>query len=594
MFQILVETNKGTRVAEVFCSADSCSIGKDPDNLITLHGWKVGKVHAKLLKTHNGLFVVDQGSRMGTRVNGSIVNEFGPLSEADIIEIHDYRIRIKSNHPTAKLAANDMARPLMGAAANDQLRVNRPDQRIAPSIVAAPQPPKPVETVRQQADKLPSIPEGAELTPQQIEQDRRMREYRMLVRERLLQQMDLRRININDMSDLELREVTGRFIREIIAGIRDIHPSINPEELAEQVLAESVGLGPLEVLVARDDISEIMVNSAQEIFYEQRGRIYKSTVTFTDDKAVQAAIERIVVPLGRRIDESSPMVDARLKDGSRVNAVIPPLALKGPCLTIRKFSKEKLTSKHLIGFGSMDERMVHFLEMAVEHKRNIVISGGTGSGKTTLLNVLSGFIPPDERIITVEDAAELRLYQPNLVSLEARPPNQEGKGAVHIRDLVRNCLRMRPDRIVIGECRGGEALDMLQAMNTGHDGSLTTAHANNPRDCISRIEVMVMMAGMDLPAQAIREQIASAIHLIVQQTRFSCGSRKVTSISEIAGLESGRIQLSEIFRFNQQGYDKDGRVKGTFDATGLVPEFYSDLVRRGIDVDVKLFNKPNH
>jgi pilus assembly protein CpaF len=403
--------------------------------------------------------------------------------------------------------------------------------------------------------------------------------------------MDLRRVNVTGMSDSELRRVTGAVVREIIGNLQ-LSDAVDAEELEAQVIAESVGLGPLEVLVNRDDISEIMVNSAQEIFYEQNGRIYKSSVTFTDDKAVLAAIERIVVPLGRRIDEASPMVDARLKDGSRVNAVIPPLALKGPCLTIRKFMKEKLTAQHLVQFDSISETMVRFLEMAVEHKRNIVISGGTGSGKTTLLNVLSGFIPSDERIITVEDAAELQLHQPNLVSLEARPANQEGKGAVIIRDLVRNCLRMRPDRIVVGECRGAEALDMLQAMNTGHDGSLTTLHSNSPRDCLGRLEVMVMMTGMDLTITAIREQIASAINIVVQQTRFSCGSRKITSICEVTGLENGRIQLSEIFRFRQKGFDEQGRVKGDFEATGLVPQFYEDLHRRGIEIDPRIFARP--
>ena len=283
------------------------------------------------------------------------------------------------------------------------------------------------------------------------------------------------------------------------------------------------------------------------------------------------------------------MVDARLRDGSRVNAIIPPLALRGPCLTIRKFSKKKLTADDLIGFGAISEPMVKFLKVAVEQRRNIVISGGTGSGKTTLLNVLSNFIPPDERIVTVEDAAELKLVQPHLVSLEARPPNLEGKGQVTIRDLVKNCLRMRPDRIVVGECRGGEALDMLQAMNTGHDGSLTTAHANTPRDLISRLEVMVMMSGMDLPVQAIREQVASAVDMVVQQTRFSDGSRRVINITEITGVEGGTIQMQDIFVFEQTGFNEQGRVVGQFTATGRVPEFYEDLRKRGITVDMSIF-----
>ena len=283
------------------------------------------------------------------------------------------------------------------------------------------------------------------------------------------------------------------------------------------------------------------------------------------------------------------MVDARLKDGSRVNAIIPPLALRGPCLTIRKFSEKKLTTDDLLTYGSINEPMVEFLRTAVEQRMNIVVSGGTGSGKTTLLNILSNFIPIEERVVTIEDAAELKLVQPHVVSLEARPSNMEGKGQVTIRDLVRNCLRMRPDRIVVGECRGGEALDMLQAMNTGHDGSLTTGHANTPRDMMRRLEVMVLMAGMDLPVQAIREQIASAVQIVVQQTRFGDGSRRITSITEITGMEQSTILLNEIFNYQQQGFDENGRVKGFYQATGQVPEFYEALSSRGINVNMDIF-----
>jgi len=334
-----------------------------------------------------------------------------------------------------------------------------------------------------------------------------------------------------------------------------------------------------------------MVNRHNDIFIERDGQLQRSSVSFSNDASVLAAIERIVSPLGRRIDESSPMVDARLKDGSRVNAIIPPLAIKGPSVTIRKFAKRKLTVEDLIGFGAISREMTDFLQVAVERRANIVISGGTGSGKTTLLNVLSSFIPDDERIVTVEDAAELQLSQPNLVSLEARPANIEGRGAVTIRDLVKNCLRMRPDRIVVGECRGGEALDMLQAMNTGHDGSLTTAHANNPRDCLSRLEVMTLMSGLDIPMQAIREQICSAVNLIVQQTRFSCGTRRVTHITEVTGIENSVVSMQDIFRFEQEGFTPEGKVRGRCVPTGHVPEFYQDLVRRGIEVDMSIFAK---
>jgi Flp pilus assembly protein, ATPase CpaF len=304
---------------------------------------------------------------------------------------------------------------------------------------------------------------------------------------------------------------------------------------------------------------------------------------------VRSVIDRIVAPLGRRIDESSPMVDGRLKDGSRVNAVIAPVTLKGPSITIRKFSKKRLEDGDLIRYGSANTQMLAFLKMAVEQRKNILISGGTGSGKTTLLNILSNHIPDRERIVTIEDAAELRLYQSNLVSMEARPSNAEGKGQIAIRDLVRNSLRMRPDRIVVGECRGGEALDMLQAMNTGHDGSLTTVHANSPRDALSRLEVMVLMAGMDLPIQAIRQQVASAVDVIVQQSRFADGSRKITHIVEVTGMENQTIQLQEIFLYQQEGFTTEGDIRGRFRATGNLPEFYEEMVARGIPVDRGLF-----
>jgi pilus assembly protein CpaF len=353
---------------------------------------------------------------------------------------------------------------------------------------------------------------------------------------------------------------------------------------------EAIGLGLLEPMLHDPSITEIMVNGADDVFVERQGRLQRWPVSFTSDRAVLGIIERIVAPIGRRIDESSPMVDARLKDGSRVNAVIPPLALKGPSITIRKFSKRKLEAGDLQTFGSASAAMVEFLRICVEQRKNVLISGGTGSGKTTLLNILSNFIPKDERIVTIEDAAELQLHHENIVSMEARPANIEGKGLVAIRDLVRNSLRMRPDRIVVGECRGGEALDMLQVMNTGHDGSLTTAHANSPRDMLARLEVMVLMAGMDLPVSAIREQVASAVDIIVQQTRFACGARKITSIVEVTGVESGTIQLQEVFAFVQTGLGADGKTSGHFAGRGFVPEFYEGLARIGVPLDLSIFN----
>jgi pilus assembly protein CpaF len=334
-----------------------------------------------------------------------------------------------------------------------------------------------------------------------------------------------------------------------------------------------------------------MVNRADEVFIERGGVLERFPLAFTSDRAVLGIIERIVAPIGRRIDESSPMVDARLKDGSRVNAVIPPLSLKGPSITIRKFAKRKLGAEDLLRFGSASREMIEFMKIAVEYRKNTVISGGTGSGKTTLLNILSNFIPDSERIVTIEDAAELQLHHPNLVSMESRPANIEGKGQIAIRDLVRNSLRMRPDRIVVGECRGGEALDMLQAMNTGHDGSLTTAHANSPRDMLARLEVMVLMAGLDLPVAAIREQVSSAIDIVVQQTRFACGTRKITHICEVTGVESGRIQLQDIFEYRQTGVDAKGKTQGHFTGCGFVPEFYESLRRIGVPLDLSIFQR---
>ena len=368
-------------------------------------------------------------------------------------------------------------------------------------------------------------------------------------------------------------------------------------QVVQEVLNEMKGLGPLEPLLSDPNVSEVMVNAFNMVFVEKKGKLELSEVKFRDDQHVLQTIEKIVAPLGRRIDEASPMVDARLKDGpaagSRVNAIIPPLALKGPCLTIRKFSADPFSINDLINFGTITPEGAQFLDACVKARLNIVVSGGTGSGKTTLLNVLSGFIPPDERIVTVEDAAELQLRQPHVVTLETRPANVEGKGQVTIRDLVKNTLRMRPDRIVVGECRGGEALDMLQAMNTGHEGSLTTLHANTPRDGLARLETMVLMAGMELPLAAIREQIASAVDIIVQQTRFACGTRLVTHICEVSGMESGKIQLQELFRFANKGYAAQAnglaKVQGLFTGCDVVPHFYDELRASGHALDLDIF-----
>jgi pilus assembly protein CpaF len=415
-----------------------------------------------------------------------------------------------------------------------------------------------------------------------------------LCHDRLIEAMDLRRLDMDRLGDEELWRRTEQTIRGIIQkmdALREIPPHIDRELLLTDVLNEALGLGPLEAFLGDDEINEIMVNNASQIYIERKGRLNLASKTFSSNEAVRHVIERIVAPLGRRIDESSPLVDARLKDGSRVNAIIPPLALKGPALTIRKFKRERLRVKDLLAFGTITTQMIEFLEVCVKVRKNIVISGGTGSGKTTFLNVLSAFIPEDERIITVEDAAELQLPQEHWIQLETRPANIEGKGQITIRDLVRNCLRMRPDRIVVGECRGGEALDMLQAMNTGHDGSLTTLHANSPRDALARLETMVLMSGMELPIKAIREQVSSAVNIIVQQNRFADGSRKVTAITEVSGMEGDTITLQDIFMFRQEGFDDSGHVRGRYVSTGFVPRFYDDLQRRGIPVNMDIFRE---
>ena len=360
--------------------------------------------------------------------------------------------------------------------------------------------------------------------------------------------------------------------------------------ICNELMDEICGLGPLEVLIHDDSVSEIMVNSPKQVYVERHGKLVLTDVKFQDNAHVMSVIEKIVSPLGRHCDDASPMVDARLADGSRVNAIIPPLALKGPCITIRKFAKDPLKISDMVGFGSVSPTMAQFLEACVKGRLNIIISGGTGSGKTTLLNVMSSFIPADERIVTIEDAAELQLHQDHVVTLESRPANTEGVGAITIRDLVRNALRMRPDRIIVGECRGGEALDMLQAMNTGHEGSMTTGHANTTRDLMSRLETMVMMAGMDLPEKAIREQIASGVNLIVQQTRFRDGTRKVTNITEITGMEGGTIVTQDIFRYENSGrLDDNGKVIGKFVATGFKPQCIEKMRQNGVFVHDEWF-----
>lgn len=569
MFEIIIKDDKGKELNSLQCTTHKCTIGRSGKNFVQLKGWRIAGVHAELNEKEQGVYISDLSSGIGIAVNGDNVSTFGPLLPSDEISISSYRISVV---PEKKAIS---ASPPVMESENVREGAEQPSPEDSSPLVRS------SIGVRQKFDEETLEPEH--------HQNRFL--WHKRIHEKLMNAMDLRRTDVESMNDEELTTTVKSLISEIIKEMeQDLPREIDRVKLAKDVLNEAIGLGPLEDFLADDAITEIMVNRYNDIYYEKRGKLYKSKVTFSSNSAVFSVIERIVSPLGRRIDESSPMVDGRLKDGSRINAIIPPLAIKGPCLTIRKFAKKKFTTDDLISFGAISQNIVKFLQAAVLNRKNIIISGGTGSGKTTFLNVLSGFIPHTERIVTVEDSAELQLSQPHVVSLEARPPNMEGKGAVTIRDLVKNCLRMRPDRIVVGECRGGETLDMLQAMNTGHDGSLTTVHANSPRDLVSRLEVMVMMAGMELPEKAIREQIASAINIIVQQARFSDGTRKITHIAEITGIESGVVQMQNIFVFKQRSLDEDGRVQGEFKATGRIPEFYEELKQRGLSVEMNIFD----
>ena len=532
------------------------TLGRLDSNDLVLSKGNVSKYHARIVSKEGKFIIVDLKSTNGTLVNGKKLTAPQVLRPGDKVVIGEYVI---------------------------QLEIVSPDQE--PSVV-------PVRSASSAmpASMVPPVRRKRRNNPIAEEYSRLQKD----VHDRLIEYLDLKRLDMDRLGDEELWRRTDQAIRDILSQMeadRELPDNVNQDELLKDVLDEALGLGPLEAFLANEEITEIMVNHSQQIYLEKKGKLTLSDKTFSSNQAVMGVIERIVAPIGRRVDESSPLVDARLKDGSRVNAIIPPLALKGPCLTIRKFKRDALRIEDLIRYDTITPQMAEFLEMCVKARKNIVISGGTGSGKTTTLNIISSFIPDDERIVTVEDAAELQLPQDHWVQLESRPANLEGKGAISIRDLVRNCLRMRPDRIVVGECRSGETIDMLQAMNTGHDGSLTTLHANTPRDAISRLETMALMAGMDLPVKAIREQIASAVHIIVQQTRFADGTRKVCYITELSGMEVDIVTLQDIFYFKQEGFTEDGKVRGKFVASGFVPKFYDDLQRKGIPVNMGIFRE---
>ncbi len=547
------------------------TIGRGEACKIRLRHPEVSERHALLTLRETGTTIEDLHSSNGTVVDGRPIQEPTRLHADDVVGLGPCLLRVSSVEPVpAGLppAPVPVPPPLPEPprARRPEPAAERPSPHPSPSL-----PPLP------SADPMATI----------------LRDIKNQIHGELIQRLDLKRMTVSRIGTDELQQKARETIRTIIAEVRrnqKLPAGIDPARLEKEIYDEAMRLGPLEDFLADEAITEIMVNGPGQVFVERNGRIELTGQTFMDDESVLGVIERIVAPIGRRIDESQPYVDARLPDGSRVNAIIAPLSLIGPCITIRKFSKRALTVDDFIAFGTWTRSAAEFLRLCVIMRKNIVVAGGTGSGKTTLLNVLSGFIPPTDRIVTIEDAAELRLAQPHVIRLEARPPNIEGRGAITIRDLVRNALRMRPDRIIVGECRGGESLDMLQAMNTGHDGSLTTVHANSPRDVISRLETMVLMSGLELPSRAIREQIASAIDLVVHESRLSDGSRKVTCISEVVGLEGLQIVMQDLFEFKQTGVDEKGKVLGSFMPTGAVPTFFEHLKSRGLHLDPAIFD----
>ncbi|MBN1865040.1 MAG: Flp pilus assembly complex ATPase component TadA [Victivallales bacterium] len=561
-------------------------LGSSPASHIQIQRDTVSSRHAQFIVGESSLKVADMGSSNGTILDGRKVGEEPEdASPGSVIQIGDVVIELKGPAATPPPRKDDQQPPPAPKPLSNPAKRMELTSKLEKAVEQA-------KTMEKSA-----AAKGNEFKPPVLKISGISAEARPLVQEikkrahlELINRLNLKRMAISGTSELELADKARATIHVILSELSiPLPPGVNISTIEQELVHEAIGLGPLEDLICMDDITEIMVNGPNHVYVEKDGVLLRTDTAFADDNQVEAAIERIVSPLGRRIDESSPMVDARLSDGSRVNAVIPPLSLVGPSITIRKFSKTPFKVQDLVSFGTLSENMVKFLDVCVKIRKNIIISGGTGSGKTTLLNVVSSFLPHSERIITIEDAAELQLGQQHIVRLEARPPNIEGKGEVSIRDLVRNSLRMRPDRIVVGECRSGEALDMLQAMNTGHDGSLTTVHANSPRDALARLETLVMMAGFDLPLRAIREQIASAITIVVQVDRHKDGSRKISNISEVTKMEGDIITMQDIFMFNHEGWTPEGKIKGKHVACGNIPTFMEEINRAGMDLDIAIF-----
>ena len=636
MKQIRVLDNFGNEyIYPVEQTVAEVSIGRSQSNDIILGSKTVSRRHAILKIMGDRILLVNQSAN-GVVVNGERIDRTRELRDGEFATIDVYRIcvegangaAVNGSGPTTAEPYQQQANPFNpgGSPYASQTIAPQPHQSQhsmpAPShqSLAGPVPqPAPAaarpkgaprsasdiarygerelrstdeEDVRRFLGAVAPDPSRQEprmsLTGQEVQVlDRKQRapfvEFKTHLHEELKERLDLHSFEITDYaSPRVVRQVSAKLKELIMQRQHEIPPPFTKDDAFKELMDEVCGLGPIEDLIKHRKVSEVMVVDRDHIYAENDGKIVLTDRFFNDEKSMMTVIERIVIPRGRRIDESTPLVDTRLADGSRVNAVIPPLALKDPCLTIRKFPEDRLGVNDLIRFKSMTAEMAKFIARSVRIRKNIIISGGTGSGKTTLLNVMSSFIGPTERVVTIEDAAELQLQQEHVVSLETKPANLEGKGEVSIRDLVKNALRMRPDRIVVGECRSGEALDMLQAMNTGHDGSMTTVHANSPIEAISRIETLVMMSGMELPSRAIREQIANAVSLIVQQARFSDGSRRITHITEVVGIdEDGFVQLEDIYKYKQTGMDENNKVMGYHMATGYLPTFVNDFIVKG-------------
>ncbi|MDP6354520.1 MAG: ATPase, T2SS/T4P/T4SS family [Planctomycetota bacterium] len=545
MYSLIVTDLVSAKRKRLKLSKTPFKVGRKKDNDLILPHESVSSHHCQITMDGESVHVMDLDSTGGTLLNESKVDDLKLFSAGDKVLVGKFKLEL-----------------LEESGSQSESHESLEEEHPFPETVSD-----------------SSARKGTVIT----------RELRRRIHGKLQNHPELVKLDFSSTAFEIIRARTKEIINQLLSD--EIASDFQDDALVAELLDEALGYGPLEIFLEDESVDEVMINNFDTIFIERKGRITQTDKSFTDVDQLMNIIRRILAPIGRRIDESSPMVDARLPDGSRVNAIIPPLSLIGPVVTIRKFPSKRFDIHELIQRDSLTENMAVFLRLAVQYRRNILVSGGTGSGKTTLLNVLSSFIPNEERIVSIEDAAELRLHQPHVIPLEAKPANIEGDGAIPVRKLLVNSLRMRPDRIIIGECRGGEALDMLQAMNTGHDGSLTTLHANSARDALNRLETLVLMAGMDLPVKAIRDQIASAVHIIIHQARMPDGTRKIISISELTGQEGDAIVMQDLFSFESSGQDADGVISGMYRATGAVPKFVHELRSRNVPVDLGLFNE---